>query len=541
MSKFIDFSEFESCIPISTSTIEAVTTDIASIDTFIDFSEFEDPEEEAPLSTPSIEIDFKEFDIELISEDENFSPLTFDEFEESSSHNQFISTPKVSNLVSTNKKNLAPDTKKKSLSICQLRDILLECFDFIVFENNLFLYDDSYGYYLNVSEEVKFDIKLREIIPVEYEHLINTNTTKELRKSLLSRKVLYVSEKDVHLQDRYINFKNGVLDIPSGKLLPHTPKYYFQNYINANYLPAIYSNAPYFCNFLHTVSEGNLAIQNLLQEITGYALSDKRTIKKAIFLIGPAHSGKSTYLNLLENLIGKSFCSNISLHQMNEKYKISTLLGKKLNTCGEISEKGLSRLDVFKSLTGQDPINAEFKFGQPFDFVNRALLVFAGNTLPQSNVSDSHNAFLKRLLIVPFRNSIPTDKMQHDLLSKMLEESDYIVSWAYQGLIRLIANNFEFSECDTSDITTSHDLLVTTGIEEFLESECLFTESKHDKLFGEELYGAYSLWRLKNAVSVIPYNPFIAYIKNNTTAKYSKFQKNGENKRGFRCIRFISS
>ena len=537
MSKSIDFSEFESYIPISTPTIQT----IAYNDNLLDFSEFEDLEEDEDLlSTPPDKIDFVEFDTKLTSEDEDFIPLSFDEFDEPSSHNLFNSTPKFSDSVSDKKKSSTSSIKKKSLSICQLRDLLLECFDFMVFENNLFLYDVNYGYYLNVSDEMKFDIKLREIIPVAYEHMINTNTTKELRKSLLSRKLLYVSEKDVGLQDSYINFKNGVLDIISGKLLPHNPKYYFQNYINANYLLRNVRSAPYFSNFLYTVSEGDMAIQNLLQEVTGYALSDKRTIKKAIFLIGPSHSGKSTYLNLLENLIGKSFCSNISLHQMNEKYKIASLLGKKLNTCGEISEKGLSRLDIFKSLTGQDPINAEFKFGQPFDFINKALLVFAGNSLPKSNVSDSHNAFLKRLLIIPFRNSIPTDEMQHDILTKMLDESDYIVSWAYEGLQRLINNNFKFSECDTSDITTSYDSLVTNNIQEFLENECLLTENTQDKLFGEELYGAYSLWCLKNALSAMPHRSFISYIKGNTTAKYSKFQKNNENRRGFIGIRLIS-
>ena len=47
------------------------------------------------------------------------------------------------------------------------------------------------------------------------------------------------------------------------------------------------------------------------------------------------------------NLIGKRFCSNVNLHDLNNKFRLAGLAGKKLNAVGEISEIDLNRLDIF--------------------------------------------------------------------------------------------------------------------------------------------------------------------------------------------------
>lgn len=71
----------------------------------------------------------------------------------------------------------------------------------------------------------------------------------------------------------------------------------------------------------------------------------------------------------------------------------------------------------------------------PFEFVFRGKLIFAGNVLPTSRDADVTNAFLERLTVLAFTQSVPKDKQDPDLLQKLLLEKDAIFSLAVKALI----------------------------------------------------------------------------------------------------------
>ena len=74
---------------------------------------------------------------------------------------------------------------------------------------------------------------------------------------------------------------------------------------------------------------------------------------------------------------------------------------------------------LLKKLTGQDPIGAEFKGKQPFDFVNYAKLCIGSNSLPSS--TDTSDGFYRRWTIVNFDNNFREGK---DIL-KTIPEVEY--------------------------------------------------------------------------------------------------------------------
>lgn len=122
-----------------------------------------------------------------------------------------------------------------------------------------------------------------------------------------------------------------------------------------------------------------------IQEVLEVAISDIRNIKTSIFFYEKPHSGKMFSIEVLRDIIGQDFCSSISIHDLNDKYRLANLNGKKLNTCAEIKDEGIKDISMFKQVTGGDTITGELKFQNPVSFQSRALMIFAGNQMPKIN------------------------------------------------------------------------------------------------------------------------------------------------------------
>ena len=112
------------------------------------------------------------------------------------------------------------------------------------------------------------------------------------------------------------------------------------------------------------------------------------------------------------------------------------LLGKLANICADLPSSHLAGTSVFKAITGGDPIMAEYKGGELFEFVPFCRLLFSANHPPQS--PDASEAFFRRWLVIPFdrkfegKNAIPRRALDARLsapseLSGMLNKA--IAAW----------------------------------------------------------------------------------------------------------------
>jgi putative DNA primase/helicase len=105
--------------------------------------------------------------------------------------------------------------------------------------------------------------------------------------------------------------------------------------------------------------------------------------KKAVFLVGPTRSGKSTLARILETVVGSDNCSAEELYDLSvNRFRAAELYGKALNVASDIRTDHLMDLAVFKKATGGDDISAERKFGRPFTFRFRGLFLWTMNLVP---------------------------------------------------------------------------------------------------------------------------------------------------------------
>ncbi len=307
----------------------------------------------------------------------------------------------------------------------------------------------------------------------------------------LSMKKIYELNKNIFL----INVKNGMYDVPKRILLPHDPEYLSTIQLNCNYNPG--AKCPIFISYLNRALEPDSQI--LIQEIAGYLLIIDTRAQKAFLLYGPGGSGKSTFLYVMLNLLGTTNCSAISLQDLTDRFRVANLANKLANICPDIPAKPLEDAAIFKSIVGEDTITAERKFKQPFEFKPYARLIFSANQFPRT--LDKTSAFFRRWIVAGFNNVIPENERDLQLKAKLLNELDGIFLWALEGLERLIANNFRFSETNESKDLVEKYKRESNNVLTFVDEKCIIQPDVYVSRSG--LYSEYKTWCVENG-----YKPF---------------------------------
>jgi putative DNA primase/helicase len=243
-----------------------------------------------------------------------------------------------------------------------------------------------------------------------------------------------------------INVKNGLYNVLDDTLSGHTPEYLSTIQLNARYDPT--SKCPRFEQFLHeALDEGDIP---LIQEMFGYCLVPINRAQKSFVLVGEPGAGKSKLLLTLNQiLLGQRNVSNIPWQYLSERFNKAELFGKLANIFSDLPTKNIYDNGVFKALVGEDFVNAERKGRDPFSFQPTARLLFSCNSIPR-NYGDKSEGFYRRLIIIRFTKSVPTEKRDPMLLDKFAAEADGILMFAIAGLKRLIARDFQFSESERS-------------------------------------------------------------------------------------------
>jgi putative DNA primase/helicase len=160
--------------------------------------------------------------------------------------------------------------------------------------------------------------------------------------------------------------------------------------------------------------------KQLAYEMAGYAIVESNPNKwqRAFMLIGPGDNGKSTFLNLVTRFLGKENVSQQTLQALvDNRFAPAALDHKLANIVADIGDRSLYKTAMFKALTGGDRISAEHKFKDFYDFVNRAILMFSCNVLPESY--DDSEAYHKRWVIAQFENVFTGTKKTPNLLQEL--------------------------------------------------------------------------------------------------------------------------
>lgn len=263
-----------------------------------------------------------------------------------------------------------------------------------------------------------------------------TNALREVRPHLAIRP----AELDTHAD--LLNFRNGTLDLRTGRLIEHRRGDFITKLVHHDYHPD--GKCPLFLAFLKRITAKHPGLIDYLQRAFGYSLTG-HTIEKAVFLLhGGGDNGKSTLLTsfrgLLEEYAVLLQIDTLMVRQENNNSQadLADLRGARFVMTSETEEGQRFAEGKLKRITqGMGRIKATRKFENPVEFPESHKLWIDANHLPIVRGTD--NAIWNRLHPIPFDITIPKDEQDKELPAKLASEAEGILAWFAYGAARWCA------------------------------------------------------------------------------------------------------
>ena len=287
-----------------------------------------------------------------------------------------------------------------------------------------------------------------------------------------------------------LNVLNGILDISTGELEPHTPDFLSPIQINAAWQPGV--ECPHIDRFVQKVFPNDAG--ELFYQLAGlYALPDTH-YQKAVMLIGSGSNGKSVALALLQEFLGHQNVSALPLHELAENpYAAAELQDKLLNLCSDLPDRAFRDTALFKSVVDGrlSTIHARRRYGKPFSFSPFARLIFSANRVPES--ADASYGYLRRWLIVPFDARISEDDQDPFLLRKLSapDELSGLLNHAVAAYRHLL-NRGRLIESPSMKTAKAQFNNLSDPTRLFLDEQVEQDDQAH--IYRTDLYTAYKKW-----------------------------------------------
>jgi len=250
--------------------------------------------------------------------------------------------------------------------------------------------------------------------------------------------------------DRAFNDRPGMLPLQNGMFNLQTMAVDSHNLDNLNtycldisFRPSeSIPQCPTFTKFMTDFLPDPAARREVLK-FMAYSLTRETRHEKALFLIGPGGDGKSTFISIMESLLGEINVSNVSLGALEDQFQRVLLKDKLLNVSTEI-EGGLLQSGMFKAVVSGDRISASYKHRDGFSFKPVAKHIFAANKFPP--IQDTSRGLLRRMIIVETARSFATPDL--GLTEKLLAELDGIFIQLIHALKLLQEEGFRDEQVD---------------------------------------------------------------------------------------------
>jgi len=308
----------------------------------------------------------------------------------------------------------------------------------------------------------------------------------------------FVDDEDIDQGDKYINLRNGLLNLDTFQLEPHRASLYLTNQLDFNYEPDAHSSM--WHQFLNSslvqpgTDETDWALKDLVQEYLGYSMTADTSFKAAAWLVGKPDSGKSTLITFIRSLLG-NLHTTIDLNQLaTNRFMLSEIVGKRAVTFTEARVNSVLPDDIFKSIVGgTDEIYADIKNKPGITFTPKAKFWWAMNDMPR--VNDRSGAVFNRLYPIPFNRSIPQSQRIANLSALLHLERAAVFHWAIVGYIRLKRRG-HFLQVEQSE-RFKEEYRLQNDTEQSFVNECCEMEPGAT-IQSSALYDAYRDWTRNN-------------------------------------------
>jgi len=286
---------------------------------------------------------------------------------------------------------------------------------------------------------------------------------------------------------------NGLLDLPSRRLMPLSPTFFGMNAVDYRY-DADAAGSDDWIRFLLSVWPDDQETIDTLQEIFGLLLTGDTSQQKAFLIVGPKRSGKGTIARILTALLGRDNVVGPTLSSLTQNFGLAPLIGKPLAIISDARLGGRTDTSVvverLLAITGEDGITVDRKFRDPWTGRLPTRFVMLTNELPR--LTDASGALVSRFVVLVMKRSF-FGQEDAGLTTRLLKELPAILNWAIDGRDRLLRRG-HFIQPAASQQAAVELADIGSPIGAFLRDRCDVADAHSVSVDG--LYNAWGEWCL---------------------------------------------
>lgn len=393
------------------------------------------------------------------------------------------------------------------------------------------------------KEQLQSNIKqlsaLIDDITKRIEPLINSTVKHFLNKLELNIKEEVFEDNKL---DSLFNTVDGIIDLKTGKLIPHSSEYMLNYMVDIPYNP---DNRYDYSLWDQQLSElivnyNQPEVKEFIQILFGYLLIGGNREKKSIFLTGERDSGKSLFINILDKLFGELFgklpfnaIARDRSKTNDQGFDLAETRFKRVLAVSEPDRNASYNASLIKDISGREKISAAKKGKQPKLIQPKFKLVIASNFDLVGDILDP--AFFGRFIIIPvFKGYTTMDLNRED---DLLINIEGILHWFVQGAVKYyqlgkLPNTPKVLVDALNEMIIKQDTVLT-----FLnDCEYKISDSVNDLVPFNKLYEDYEEWCLDNIERPLYKREFTQYF----TTKGCKNIRATVDSKQVRCINHLS-
>ena len=242
-----------------------------------------------------------------------------------------------------------------------------------------------------------------------------------------------------------------------------------------------------------------------LQEFIGYCLIPSNKGQRMMIIKGSGGEGKSQIGAVISRLFGCN-AKDGSVGKVSENpFARADLEHIHLMIDDDMRLEALKQTNYVKSIvTAQGKMDLEKKGKQSYQgYLYARLLAFSNGDLQA--LYDRSDGFYRRQLILTTKEKPADRKDDPEIAGKLCEELEGIFLWAFEGLKRLAANGFRFTESARARMNRETVRQDGNNLIQFMASEGYIKLLYGHAISSQELYRIYAVWCQENAL--LPLKP----------------------------------
>lgn len=289
---------------------------------------------------------------------------------------------------------------------------------------------------------------------INYELIAVRGMEPEKQKAAQTMIRAFQKEDIVKFDSYCVGFRNGIMDWRTGEFFPYgTKDVPIFRYFDVNYNPE--ADTTFVDGIITDWCQGDEIKKEMLYELAGCCFYSGKPIKKWWAIEGKADTGKSTFLQLLREMVGEDNVGSTPIQNLKDSNAIAELIDKPVNIVDDGSSKFTTDLSNLRRIIQGDEMQVKLLYQNRFTVRIESRMVFVFNTIPRFR--DDNDATAKKMLVIRFNRIYSDEEKDTDMIDKLTTDAnkEAFLKLAVEGMKNILRRNLTFTVSEESKRVTA--------------------------------------------------------------------------------------